>query len=89
MDEATFERETARNRAAYEKLREQIRRDHAGQYVALGEGRILASSADYDEVKAAVQRLRPVPEYCLIFPAEMEPPFEPYYSYNSQLYLLS
>jgi hypothetical protein len=89
MDEATFDRETARNRAAYETLREQIRREHAGQYVALGEGRILASSADYDEVKAAVQRLRPVPEYYLIFPADMEPPFEPYYSYYSDPYLPS
>ena len=89
MDEATFERETARNRAAYEQLREQIRREHAGRYVALGEGRILASSADYDEVKTAVQQLRPVPEFYLIFPADTEPPFEPYYAYYSEPYLSS
>jgi hypothetical protein len=85
MDQATFERETARNRAAYEQLREQIRRDYAGRYIALGDGRILASSTDYHEVEALVQQLRPVPEYYLIFPAEMEPPFEPYYAYYTEL----
>ncbi len=89
MDEATFQRETARNRAAYEQLREQIRRDYAGRYVALGEGRILASSANYDEVQAAVQQLRPVPEFYLIFPATDEPPFEPYCAYYSEPYLPS
>ena len=86
MDEATFARETARNRDAYEQLREQIRRDHAGHYVALGDGRILASSADYDEVKAAVQQLQPVPVFYLIFPAENEPPFEPYQSNYTEPY---
>ena len=81
MDEVTFEREVVRNRAAYEQLRETIRRDYLGRYIALGDGRILASSADYHEVEALVQQLRPIPEYYLIFPAEMEPPFEPYCSY--------
>jgi hypothetical protein len=81
MDEVTFEREVARNRRAYEGLREQIRREHAGRYVALGEGRLLASAPTYDEAKAAVERLRPVPEFFLVFPADEEPAFEPYYSY--------
>jgi hypothetical protein len=81
MDEETVERETALDRQAYESLREQIRREHAGRYVALGEGRILAAGATYDEVVAAVQQLRPVPEYYLVFPADEEPAFEPYYSY--------
>jgi hypothetical protein len=87
MDEATFQRETARNRAAYDQLRETIRRDHAGRYAALGEGRILVSSADYHEAEAAVQQLRPVPEFYLIFPAETEPPFEPYCAYYTEPYL--
>ena len=87
MDEETFEREAARNRQAYEKLRDEIRRDYVGLYVALGEGRVLASSADYDAVVAAVKRLQPVPEYHLIFPAEDEPPFEPYHSYYEPPYL--
>jgi hypothetical protein len=87
MDEATFERETARNRHAYDLLREQIRREHAGHYVALGDGRILASAADYDEVKTAVEQLRPVPVLYLIFPAESDPPFEPYNSNYAEPYL--
>ena len=55
MDEATFERETARHRALWDKLRDQIRHEYAGRYVALGEGRILASSANFDDVVAAVE----------------------------------
>ena len=31
MDEVTFEREVVRNRAAYEQLRETIRRDYLGR----------------------------------------------------------
>ncbi len=55
--------------------------------MALGDGRILASAADYDEVKAAVQELHPVPVFYLIFPAENEPPFEPYDSTYFEPYL--
>jgi hypothetical protein len=86
MDEATFEREATRNRAAYERLREQIRREYAGRYVALGEGRILAAAPEYDAVKAAVQQLRPAPAFYLIFPADTEPPFEPYDASSSEPY---
>jgi hypothetical protein len=81
MDEATFERETARHRALWDKLRDQIRHEYAGRYVALGEGRILASSANFDDVVAAVEQLRPVPEYHLIFLADDEPVFEPVEDY--------
>ena len=34
MDQATFEQQLHLNRQAYEKLRDQIRRDYAGQYVS-------------------------------------------------------
>jgi len=78
MDPATFERETAINREGYEALREQIRRDHAGQYVALAYGRVIAAAATYDETVAAVEQVQPVPEYYLVFPADEEPSFEPY-----------
>jgi len=81
MDEATFERETAVNRRAYEAMRDEIRREHCGRYVALGQGRILAAAATYDEVMAAVQQLRPIPEYFLVFSADDEPGFEPYCAY--------
>jgi hypothetical protein len=83
MDAAMFQRETARNRRAYEARREQIRREHAGHYVALGEGRVLAAAQTYAEAMAAVQRLQPVPEYFLVFPATDEPIFEPYCHYGT------
>jgi len=75
MDRATFERESLIHRRVYEGLREEIQRDHAGEYVALAQGRLFTAPT-YDEVRAIVDGLRPVPEYHLIFPAEMEPSFE-------------
>jgi hypothetical protein len=80
MDQATFDRETALNRAAYERLRDQIRRDYVGQYVALGEGRVLAAAVDFDDTMAAVRQLQPAPEYFLVFPADEDPCFEPFES---------
>ncbi len=81
MDMATYERETAINRKAYEALKEQIQTEHAGKYVALGSGRILAVAPTFDEVKGVVESLQPVPDYYLVFPAEMEPSFELVYDY--------
>ncbi len=81
MDMATYVRETAINKQAYAKLREQIRRDYRGQYVALANGRLIATTPTFDEAKEAVQRLDPVPEYFLIFPADMEPAFELIYDF--------
>lgn len=81
MDGATFEREVALNRAAYEQLREQIRREHGSEYVALGNGRILATAVSFDEVRAAVEALQRVPEYYVIFLGDDEPAFEPFYAY--------
>ena len=65
-------------REAYEKLREQIRRDYAGNYVGIAEGRLIAVAPSFNEVRAAIENLKPEPEYFLIFPADEEPPFEPY-----------
>jgi hypothetical protein len=81
MDMATYKRETAINKPAYERLREQIRRDHQGQYIALANGQLIAATATFDEAEEAVQRLDPVPEYYLIFPAEIEPDFELAYDF--------
>jgi hypothetical protein len=78
MDTATFEREMEINRRGYEALREQIQRDHAGQYVALAHGRLIAAAPTFDEAFALVQRLEPVPECFLLWPADEEPDFEPY-----------
>lgn len=76
MDRTTFDRETAVHRRLYEAHREQIRRDYAGKYVTLAEGRILAVTPTFAEGRAAVERRQPVPEYYLIFPADMEPAFD-------------
>jgi hypothetical protein len=81
MDQATFERARALNREAYEKLREQIRRDYAGKYVGIAEGRLIAAAASYNEMKAAIMQLEPTPEYYLIFEADDEPLFQPFYSF--------
>ena len=76
MDLATFTRDSALNRHAYERARTQIRRDFAGQYVALTQGKVLGAAATFDKAHALVKHLDPVPEYYLVFPAEVEPDFE-------------
>jgi hypothetical protein len=65
------------NRQAYESLKDQIRPDYAGQYVAIAFGQIVATSPDFDEANAAVERLQPAPEHALVFLAEDDPAFEP------------
>jgi hypothetical protein len=72
-----FDQEMACNREVYERLKEQIRHDFAGQYVAIAFGKIIAISPNFDEAKTAVDRLQPAPAHCVVFPAEDEPHFEP------------
>ena len=81
MDEALFRHEMAANRRAYEALREEIRERYAGQYVALADGKLIAAAPTYDSAVALVQRLAPIPEHYLVFPANEEPDFEPFYDY--------
>ena len=76
MDMATFTRESTLNRKAYERLREQIRRDYAGQYVVLANGSVLGSAISFDAAKKLVNVLDELPEYYLIFHAEDEPSFD-------------
>ena len=76
MDMVTFTRESARNRQAYEHLREQIRRDYAGKYVILADGKILGAATTFDDACALVDGLDRVPEYYLVFPANGEPNFD-------------
>jgi len=75
VDAATFARESALNRQAYEAVRERIRRDHAGHYVALAGGRVVGAATTFDAARALVSQLEPAPEYYLVFPAEVEPDF--------------
>jgi len=75
-EQATFDRELDLNRQVYEKLQEQIRRDYAGQYVGIAEGRLIAVALTFDEVRAAIEGLKPTPECFLIFEAGEEPIFD-------------
>jgi hypothetical protein len=81
MDLETYEREVAVNRSGYERLREQIERDHAGQYIGLAHGRVVAVAPTFDEAVSAVEQLEPPPECFFIFRADEEPIFEPYEAY--------
>ena len=79
MPEPTaFDQEMACNRQAYETMKDQIRRDYAGKYVAIAFGKIIAVSPDFDEASAAVDQLQPAPEHCVVFPAGEEPHFDPF-----------
>jgi len=71
-----FEQEMEQNRKAYEALREKIRIEHAGKYVAMAFGRIVCVSPDFDEAMNAVKELSPSPEHVLVFPAEEGPIFD-------------
>ena len=76
MDRATFARESTLNRQAYGQLRESIPREHSGKYVVLAHGQLVGSAPTFDEARALVERLEPLPEYYLVFPADVEPDFE-------------
>jgi hypothetical protein len=78
MPEPTaFDQEMACNRQAYEKIKDQIRRDYAGKFVAIAFGKIVAVSPVVEDVIVAVERLEPTPEHSVVFLAEEEPVFEP------------
>jgi hypothetical protein len=76
MNITTFNKESALNRQAFEMLRSQIRRDYVGKCVALANGKIIGAAPTFDEARALIQLLNPVPEYYLVFPAEVEPDFD-------------
>ena len=76
MSQTKFDEEMALNRQAYEEMKEQLRRDYAGQYVAIAFGRVIAASPDFDEALATVKQLEPPPEHCVVFPAEEDPMFD-------------
>jgi hypothetical protein len=84
MAESKFDQEMALNRQAYERMREQIRRDYAGQYVAIALGKLIGVGPDFHSAKAFVDRLSPQPEHALVFAAEEEPAFEVVDSFYDQ-----
>jgi hypothetical protein len=76
VDRSTFTRESELNRRAYEPLRESIRRDYAGKYVILAQGRVIGAASTFDAAQALVAQLEVVPDYYLVFPANAEPDFD-------------
>ena len=76
MDLATYSSESALNRKTYQRLREHIQQEYAGQYVALAHGNVIGAADSFDAARELVERLNPVPEYYLVFPANMEPDFD-------------
>ena len=76
MDFATFARESTLNREAYEQLRDQIRGDYAGKYVALAQGKVVGAASTFAATRKLVERLTVVPDYYLVFPANAEPDFD-------------
>jgi hypothetical protein len=76
MSQVSFEEQIDLNRRAYESVREEIRRNYAGQYVAIAQGRLVAAAPTYDEAVAAIRRLTPEPECFLVFEADEEPCFD-------------
>jgi hypothetical protein len=83
---ATFAKESALNRQAYEQLREQIRRDYAGKHVALAHGKVVGAASTFDAARALVERLDVVPEYYLVFPASVEPDFDLVYDLSGSVW---
>jgi hypothetical protein len=75
MDMATFTRESALNRDAYERMRSAIRHEFIGRYVAMASGKVIGSAPTFDEARALVENLDPAPEYYTVFYADEEPDF--------------
>lgn len=76
MDLSTFTREAALNRQAYEQLREHIRHEHAGKYVALARGKVVGTAGTFAAARALVEQLVVRPDYYLVFPANADPDFD-------------
>jgi hypothetical protein len=84
MSEAQFDREMEQNKRAFAEQRDRIRREYAGQYVGFAFGRVMAAGPNFDKVVAAMDALDPRPEASVVFRADDEPMFEPYYDTYSE-----
>ena len=70
MRALTFDEQMELNRAAYERVREEIHRAGSGHYAAIAAGRLLAITEDFHSAVAAVESLAPIPEHYLVFPTD-------------------
>jgi hypothetical protein len=76
MNSTKYDEEYLLNRRAYQELKDTIRRDYAGQLVALAFGRVVAVGPDHETISAALGRLDPMPEHYVVFPADVEDPLD-------------
>lgn len=84
MTATQFETELDQNKQAWDALRDQVRREHAGKFVALAFGRIVGSDSRVDRLTATVEALDPKPIHYEIFPAETDPLFDSIDSISSE-----
>ncbi len=75
MDMATYTRESALNRKAFERLRDEIRSRYAGIYVVLSLGKVIGADVSFDAAYALANEIKPTPEYYLVFQGDAEPDF--------------
>jgi hypothetical protein len=75
-DPVKFDEEMALNIKAYEAMRDQLRREYAGQYVAIAFGRLVTVAPTFDEASAVVLALDPPPQHWAVFEAEGDPMFD-------------
>ncbi|MSQ27779.1 MAG: hypothetical protein EXR51_06545 [Dehalococcoidia bacterium] len=64
----TYEEEESRNLAAYDDLKDMIRSQYRGQYVAIADGRIMCVAPTIEEARASVTGF----QHRLVFDAEAE-----------------
>jgi hypothetical protein len=85
MTATRFETELDQNKVAWNALRDQVRREFAGKFVALAFGRIVGSDSRVDRLTASVEALDPKPIHYEIFPAEADPLFDTVESISSEI----
>jgi cytosine/adenosine deaminase-related metal-dependent hydrolase len=68
-----YEEEKRRNLDAYQRLKDEIRANYLGQYVAIADGRLVKVSPSFEAADEAVAAYR----HRLVFPAGEEPEIGP------------
>lgn len=68
-----YEEEKRKNLDAYQSLKDEIRANYLGQYVAIADGRLVKVSPSFKEADEAVKSYR----HRLVFPAGEEPEIGP------------
>ena len=76
MNSKIFDVELSKNRAAYQRLIEQLRHESPGKYAAIAQGRLIGITESFDDAVAEIEELVPPPEHFLVFPVDEEPAFD-------------